>query len=74
MRSDYCPQGHELTWLRNDLAVCGECDDDVFIYHRESYLQHLVQFLQHKMHRSRAEAGHVWAHTLSSRLLRLATH
>jgi hypothetical protein len=33
-----------------------------------------VQFLQYKMHRSRAEAGHVWAHTLSSRLLRLATH
>jgi hypothetical protein len=74
MRSNYCPQGHELTWLTNDLAVCGDCDDDVFIYHRESYLQNFVQFLQHKMHRSRAQVEHVRAHTLSSRLLHLAMH
>ena len=49
MRPEYCPQGHALVWLTHHVAVCGECDEDNFIYRHEGYLARLAKFVGHKM-------------------------
>ncbi len=45
MRPQHCAQDHELVWLTPYLAVCPDCDVDMFIYHYAGYGERLVRFM-----------------------------